>query len=367
MEKLIPNTPEARKLLPREAIGKIIGNFEILERVGDGKVRSRCLLCGNDKHVTKFGKITSGHTTSCGCKHKLINPEQYIGITYNKLTLTGIHTEKDVDGAVLGVFKCECGKENIIKRLNNVQREKFKSCGDCVRNKYINRGEINKYDIDEFKRIIDIWRQMMLRCYCTGKHVTNDPELLFLNKNVMHPRFKDYGARDIDVCKEWHDRNTFYKWYSTNIKTRESMDRIDNDKGYSPQNCRSLSVSLQNMNQRLKKSNTSGYKGIYHTGYSYGWRLVNNKKVISKEGYVTKEQALLDRNLTITINKLPNAIQYLNNTRIFFVSSENKYTLMCEKDHILSLGSVLFNRKDDPVLIETIQKMNKIIPTAIAV
>ena len=73
--------------------------------------------------------------------------------------------------------------------------------------------------------------------------------------NTKHPRYSDWGGRGIKVCDEWlHDFEKFYTWsmshgYADNL----TIDRIDNDKGYSPDNCRWATVKEQNSNKRNVK------------------------------------------------------------------------------------------------------------------
>ncbi len=70
--------------------------------------------------------------------------------------------------------------------------------------------------------------------------------------NPAYKIYKDYGGRGITVCAEWlHDFVAFRDWaLSHGYQDDLTIDRIDNDKGYSPDNCHWATMKEQRVNQR---------------------------------------------------------------------------------------------------------------------
>lgn len=143
--------------------------------------------------------------------------------------------------------QCKCGNTKIVKK-SDFLNQKVKSCGCLVRE--FNRGKIgNNYGsfkrsnnnsqnkLPKYKRLHSIWKNMKQRC---------------LNQNF--PKYKDYGERGISVCSEWAGKNgfmNFYHWAMNNGYSDElTLDRKDNDKGYSPDNCRWVNDEVQRSNKR---------------------------------------------------------------------------------------------------------------------
>lgn len=85
------------------------------------------------------------------------------------------------------------------------------------------------------------WSNMRQRCY-----------------NPNHKQYRNYGAREIKICDEWKDYPVFKKWALSNGYTNGmTIDRRDNDKNYSPENCQWLTNSAnakkEHVHNRIKK------------------------------------------------------------------------------------------------------------------
>ena len=76
--------------------------------------------------------------------------------------------------------------------------------------------------------------------------------------------YEDYGAVGIRLCDRWLGENGFKNFLEDMGKAPEglSLDRIDVNGNYSPENCRWATQSLQSYNTKLKSTNTSGKTGV---------------------------------------------------------------------------------------------------------
>lgn len=157
--------------------------------------------------------------------------QRQIGRKYGKLTV--IKYDKSVNGNLCFICRCECGNEKSIQKSGLVSGS-TKSCGCSL----IERN--TKHNL-AYTRLYKVFRDMKTRCY---------------NKNSKD--YKNYGARGIAICDEWlQDFSAFYKWAYENgyddkaPKLKCTIDRIDNNRGYCPQNCRWVDIATQNRNRRI--------------------------------------------------------------------------------------------------------------------
>ena len=143
---------------------------------------------------------------------------------------------------------CECGKE-VVVRSDHLRYGRVQSCGCIKKETTSKRGKDNQKHGMWNTRIYHIWQRMKQRCDGTS------------NSNNK----KSYFEKGIRVCDEWKESfETFYDWAINNgYDEKLSIDRIDNSKGYCPENCHWVSMKEQSCNRRNNRLIT--YKGKTQT------------------------------------------------------------------------------------------------------
>lgn len=206
--------------------------------------------------------------------------QDYIGYSIGCLTVIDEVDKKGTERCFL--CKCSvCGGTHI-KRLSNIKKH-----GTCC----------HKFEQPNYKTIYNIWRSMKKRCY--------------LKSNAS---YKHYGARGIKVCDEWLNPDTFYKWAINNGYDKGlTIDRIDSNGNYEPNNCRWTDWVTQENNRRNNKYIT--YKGETKTMSEWAKYLNIDYHLIKSRlinGW-TFEKAILTPNKSIgkfTINGETNTARY---------------------------------------------------------
>lgn len=180
-------------------------------------------------------------------KRALENSKKVVGVHHDYITIVKVLDERDKRKAQMYLCRCDCGKE--FKKPSDGLFN-IKSCG-CMRKKIV--GNKNTKHGGSATRLYVIWSCMKERCY-----------------NANMPSYCDYGGRGIGVCPEWKNSfAAFRKWaeetdYNEKAKTGEcTLDRIDFNGNYEPNNCRWTNMKEQQNNRRDNRRIT--FKNETHT------------------------------------------------------------------------------------------------------
>ena len=165
-----------------------------------------------------------------------VNDAKWIGQKYGRLTVTGfVHKGKKWYWACA----CECGN-SIITQAYLVRNGHTSSCGCLQRER---ASEASLVHGQSNSRLYRIYNGMKNRCY-----------------NQKQQSYENYGGRGITICEEWLKSFTaFEEWaLSHGYADDLSIDRIDSNGDYSPENCRWVTRTEQNKNTRRNHLVTIG-------------------------------------------------------------------------------------------------------------
>lgn len=173
-----------------------------------------------------------------------------IGKKFGFLTVVGKSTNNGI-----GTYKtecvCDCGKTHFAN-TSKLRDGRTKSCG-CKRTKH------GLYGTPEYR----IWGSMIQRC-----------------ANHKNCNYKNYGAKGIKVCDSWLNFSNFIKDMGERPTKKHSIDRINNDGDYTPENCEWRTTKQQRNNTSRNVFYT--YKGETLTSRQWSERIGGSKNVFDQ-------------------------------------------------------------------------------------
>lgn len=224
-----------------EMIGKRFTRLVVVEEVEKNKHGHRMFRCICDcgkETIVSGNDLRRNKIKSCGClqkdnRHQNRRVLDLVGKRFGRLVVIK-EAENNKFNQRRYLCKCDCGNEVVViaTRLNqNLTR----SCGCLSKDTTTERNYTHK---GSKERLYMIWCAMKARCY-----------------NLNNREYENYGGRGIQVCNEWLDYSKFREFmllhgYDSNApRGKYTIDRIDNDGDYCPENCRVIPIQQQMYNR----------------------------------------------------------------------------------------------------------------------
>lgn len=157
------------------------------------------------------------------------------GMVFGRLTVLRENETRSREGQLVWICRCECGKTTAVKG-RNLRTGNTRSCGCLGVENSIRQGRNNARHgharAGEHSRTYNTWLCMRARC-----------------RRPTAPDYGRYGGAGVTVCDRWYDSFDTFLADMGERPRGKTLDRINNDKGYAPWNCRWATPKEQSENR----------------------------------------------------------------------------------------------------------------------
>lgn len=255
--------------------GERFGDLTVISFDHVDKHRASCWLCECDcgkRVVVPRHSLISGGTRSCGCRKHGPEREDITGRRFGRLTVISFDHD-DPHRNSYWLCECDCGNKTVVTR-GGLTSGNTTSCG-CY----------NRERVSESTRthglsrtpLYKVWRDMRTRC-----------------ENENNIAYHRYGGRGIEVCDEWKKFDNFKDWaLDAGYNKGLTIDRVDNNSGYTPTNCRWVDWDTQGNNRSTNhiveynghRHNIMEWAKILGVNYSTLWGRIKRNDMRDFEKY----------------------------------------------------------------------------------
>jgi hypothetical protein len=209
------------------------------------------------------------------------------GDTFGRLTVLSRQKDKVTPNGTsftMWLCRCSCGLE-IPASSSNLKRGHTTSCGCWMRDRITKHGGARGYTrTPEYS----VWQAMRGRC-----------------RSNKGRAFSQYKGRGISVCERWEHFENFLADMGQRPSLKHSIERINNDGNYEPNNCRWATNAEQQMNKRTSRNSTSGVTGVSFHSASGKWTawIKLNRVQLFLGSFPSKDEAAIARVAAVRVRE----------------------------------------------------------------